>query len=334
MKHIFGKHQAFALVFLILTALVGCTNHSDENPSVSQTASVSTESDPSQAIESIVSSPQSNGSLPTEISSLSSSEISDLTSRINMEMYGDVKIGGNADKIILVGDSRVEIMALDPQYGNMEKNSDDLYCGKFGALSEDYVLAKGGAMFDWMDENISQIDEWIDDGTAIVIAMGVNGCNRLEDESLDEFADRYGGLYGNWIIEKSKEWKKKGAVTYFVSVNPVDDVCVESWGYDVRNAEIEVFNKRIRKMISDYEIGYIDTYSEVYDWVTKLHETDGVYQSGSYKGHTISDGLHYGQGSIIDKIWKIVKGKPPVAPVSESSSTQSSESSAASTFEP
>lgn len=319
MKNIFKKHRAAALFFAALTALSGCSR-SDEKPSVSQTTS-------SSSTESAASSSEPTVSLPTERSSLSSSDISDMISKINEEMYGDVKVGGNADKIIIVGDSRVEIMAIDPLYGNMEQDRSGLYCGKFGgALSEDYVLAKGGAMFDWMDENITRIDEWIDDGTAIVIAMGVNGCERLDSsESLDDFADRYGSLYGNWIIQKSKEWKEKGAVTYFVSVNPVDDVCVDSWGYNVRNAEIEVFNKRIRKMISDYDIGYIDTYSEVYDWVTKLHETGGVYKSGAYKGKTVFDGLHYDQSSIIDKIWNIVKGKPPVTQTSESSGTQTSD---------
>lgn len=80
----------------------------------------------------------------------------------------------------------------------------------------------------------------------------------------------------------------------------------------MKNSEIEAFNKRMKKIISDYDIGYIDTYSEVYNWVTKLHETCGFYQSGTYKSKLLSDGVHYDQSSIADKIWRVVKGKPPV----------------------
>lgn len=342
MKNIFKKHMIAALVFAALTALGGCAKRSYEKPPFSQTttsastqsaasssqptASASTESTASSSqsttsasTESASSSSQSTASASTESIVLTSSDNSDLTSKTIYELYGDIKVGGNADKIIIVGDSRVEIMAIDYRYGNMERNPKGFYCGNFnGALSGDYVLAQGGAMFDWMDENITRIDEWIDEGTAIVIAMGVNGCQTLKKqddtgyESLDEFADRYSSLYGNWIVQKSKEWKEKGAITYFVSVNPVDEVCAGSWGYNMKNSEIEAFNKRMKKIISDYDIGYIDTYSEVYNWVTKLHETCGFYQSGTYKGKLLSDGVHYDQSSIADKIWSVVKGKPPV----------------------
>lgn len=145
-----------------------------------------------------------------------SSDNFDSTSKTIYELYSDIKIGGNADKIIIVGDSRVEIMAIDYRYGNMERNPKGFYCGNFnGALSGYYVFAQGGAMFDWMDENITRIDEWIDEGTAIVIAMGVNGCQTLKKqdgtgyESLDEFADRYSSLYGNWIVQNRRNGKKR-----------------------------------------------------------------------------------------------------------------------------
>lgn len=128
------------------------------------------------------------------------------------------------DKLIFIGDSRTE--AIRDAVGD---NS------IWSCLS-----SKG---YDWMvSTGVPQIEDEIEDNTAVIILMGVNDVYQLSN-------------YITYINAKANEWADLGAKTYFVSVGPVQNDPY------VTNREIENFNASMEANLVG--VTYIDVYSHL-----------------------------------------------------------------------
>ena len=57
---------------------------------------------------------------------------------------------------------------------------------------------------------VPQVEDQIEDNTAVIILMGVNDLYHVND-------------YISYINSKAAEWGNRGAQTYFVSVGPVQN---------------------------------------------------------------------------------------------------------------
>ena len=96
----------------------------------------------------------------------------------------------SADKLVFIGDSRTE--------------------GLRDAVNDDSVWSCLSSMgYDWMvSTGVPQVEDQIEDNTAVIILMGVNDLYHVND-------------YISYINAKAAEWGDRGAQTYFVSVGPV-----------------------------------------------------------------------------------------------------------------
>lgn len=141
------------------------------------------------------------------------------------------------DKLIFIGDSRTE--------------------GIRDAVQDGSIWSCKSAMgYTWMaDTGVPQIEDEIENNTAVIILMGVNDPSNVNN-------------YINYINEKAAQWAALGAKTYFVSVGPV-----QSDPY-VTNAEIESFNTAMQTYLIDV------TYIDIYTWMTE-------------GGFSTIDGTHY-----------------------------------------
>ena len=74
--------------------------------------------------------------------------------------------------------------------------------------------------------------------------------------------------YAKLVNSKAEEWAEKGAKTYYVSVNPVQD------NARVSQAQIEFFNAKLQSQLVG--ISWIDTHSYLMS-----------------NGYVTTDGLHY-----------------------------------------
>ncbi len=196
--------------------------------------------------------------------------------------------GNTINNLVFIGDSRTVGMynalgfgsSPNEVVGTTDSNGDTWY-------------AKVSQGYDWMmNTAIKGAESKISSGTGVIILMGVNDLGNVDK-------------YTQSIIDKSKSWESKGATTFFVSVNPINDSLASSRGYFVRNSGVEEFNKKLISGISKSKVKYIDTYSVL---------------SGNFK--TV-DGLHYDNSTykkIYDAIKKKVEAHNKVANNSKSSS--------------
>ncbi|MBQ8305469.1 MAG: SGNH/GDSL hydrolase family protein [Blautia sp.] len=141
------------------------------------------------------------------------------------------------DKLIFIGDSRtVDI-----------KN----------AVNDDSIWScKVGKGYNWMSSTgVPDIEDEIEDNTAVIFLMGVNDPGNLVH-------------YINYINAKANEWQKLGAQTYFVSVGPVTNDPY------VTNSQIEVFNDSMEASLVG--VIFIDIYHHLVE-----------------NGYTTTDGTHY-----------------------------------------
>ena len=92
----------------------------------------------------------------------------------------------SADKLVFIGDSRTE--------------------GLRDAVNDDSVWSCLSSMgYDWMvSTGVPQVEDQIEDNTAVIILMGVNDLYHVND-------------YISYINAKAAEWGDRGAQTYFVS---------------------------------------------------------------------------------------------------------------------
>ncbi len=124
--------------------------------------------------------------------------------------------------------------------------------------------------YKWLETTaIPEAEEMIGNGTRVVINLGVNDVGNV---------NRYAAL----VNAKAAEWAERGAVTYYVSVNPVSD------NARVSEAQVEFFNNQIRGQLSG--IRWIDTH--------------GYLMSD---GFNATDGIHYDNATSV-KIFQAIMG--------------------------
>lgn len=150
----------------------------------------------------------------------------------------------SADKLVFIGDSRTE--------GIRDAVNDDSVWSCLSSMGYDWMVSTG----------VPQVEDQIEDNTAVIILMGVNDLYHVND-------------YLSYINSKAAEWANRGAQTYFVSVGPVqnDPYC--------SNAEIESFNAAMQANLSG--VTYIDVYSHLVS-----------------EGFSTVDGTHYPDSVSID----------------------------------
>ena len=124
----------------------------------------------------------------------------------------------------------------------------------------------------WMKETgVPSVESKITSGTAVIILMGVNDLFNTND-------------YIDYIYTKANEWRAKGAKTYFVSVNPINEATYSGF----KNTKIETFNNNMQTNLTN--VTYIDTYSYL------------ITHDVSYT----SDGLHY-KNNTSKKIYDLIQ---------------------------
>lgn len=140
--------------------------------------------------------------------------------------------------------------------------------------------AVGGGGCSWICENskeytwftetaIPKFDEYVGNGTKVVINMGVNDPEHYKQ-------------YAEFVNAKAAEWAQRGAKTYFVSVNPV-------WENPYTDQEdVDTFNANVPGMLSG--VTWIDTSS----WLMT-------------NGYRLLDGLHYDDPTYVN-IFNLIMG--------------------------
>ena len=140
--------------------------------------------------------------------------------------------------------------------------------------------AVGGGGCSWICENskeykwfsqtaIPKFDQYVGNGTKVVINMGVNDPEHYKD-------------YVATINAKAAEWAQRGAKTYLVSVNPV-------WENPYTTQEqVDTFNANVPGMLAG--VTWIDTSS----WLTT-------------NGYRVLDGLHYDDPTYVN-IFNLIMG--------------------------
>lgn len=117
-------------------------------------------------------------------------------------------------------------------------------------------VCEGGKGYDWFTSKaMERAEPSIGKGTKVVICLGVNDPGN---------ANRY-AAFAN---QKAAEWAARGAVTYFVSVNPVSD---NPW---TSQEQVALFNSCVAPQLSG--IRWIDTNSVL-----------------TANGYTMVDGMHF-----------------------------------------
>ena len=140
--------------------------------------------------------------------------------------------------------------------------------------------AVGGGGCSWVCENskeytwfvetaIPKFDQYVGNGTKVVINMGVN-----DPEHYNQYVET--------INAKAAEWAQRGAKTYLVSVNPV-------WENPYTTQEqVETFNANVPGMLVG--VTWIDTHS----WLVT-------------NGYRVLDGLHYDDPTYVN-IFNLIMG--------------------------
>lgn len=150
------------------------------------------------------------------------------------------------NKIIMVGDSR--------------------FVGMSASVSNSSTwLAKVSMGLSWLKETAapkllkrkkSNIDGW-----AVVFNLGVNDLGNVNN-------------YISYMNALGEQLREKGATVYFMTVNPIDDKTAKKKGYEVRNASVISFDKKMAAGLRGF--GIIDTYDELV-----------------FEGFSTVDGVHY-----------------------------------------
>ena len=80
--------------------------------------------------------------------------------------------------------------------------------------------------------------------------------------------------YISYMNALGEQLREKGATVYFMTVNPIDDKTAKKKGYEVRNASVISFDKKMAAGLRGF--GIIDTYDELV-----------------FEGFSTVDGVHY-----------------------------------------
>lgn len=143
------------------------------------------------------------------------------------------KVGIN--KIIIVGDSRMEFI---------ERDKDKL------DIPNNFIFdAKSGAEIDWtVDEAIPKLEELLQENKKynvhVIFNMGVNDLNYIVD--VKQKGVEYFELYESLIK------KYKNVSFYILSVNPIDEDVIDDYFNNKRtNKKIETFNNTFITLLND-----------------------------------------------------------------------------------
>ena len=164
------------------------------------------------------------------------------------------------NRLIYVGDSRIT--------------------GMKSSLSNDSIqyIDKVGMGYNWLkNEAMSTLESKLQENSSyvVVIAFGANDLYNI---------DNYISLYN------SLEEKYSDISFYYMSVNPVDESKESSYGYSLKNSDIEAFNEKLKQAFSD---SYIDTYNAIKD---DFDTADGLH----YNNETNEKIHEYTMSSISD----------------------------------
>lgn len=159
------------------------------------------------------------------------------------------------------------IMVGDSRFVGMQQAVGDAGCVWIGQVS---------AGLSWFcDTAVPEIDAAVTDQSVIIINMGVNDLGNV-----------WG--YLEVLNQKVPEWLEKGAVVYYMSVNPV-----ESHPY-ISNDDIAEFNNILYNSMPP-EVGWIETYSYLLDngYATQdgVHFDAGTYQTIFYYTMEVLEGF-------------------------------------------
>ena len=188
--------------------------------------------------------------------SIVSTDVADDEEELTTAKYAGLKTTATGsfaqNKIIMVGDSR--------------------FVGMSASISNSSTwIAKISMGLSWLQETAApkllkrkpaNIDGW-----AVVFNLGVNDLGNVNN-------------YISYMNGLGEELRAKGATVYFMTVNPIDDKTAKKKGYQVRNASVIDFNKKMVAGLRGF--GIIDTYDElVFDGFSTV---DGVhYTADTYR---------------------------------------------------
>jgi len=180
---------------------------------------------------------------------------SDLTSKLN---------GDHTERnLVLIGDSRTTGMDYAVTGNNIVAT---IRIDRYGTWS-----AQGGARYEWFrDTGIPRAKKYLKKNTSVIILMGYNDIAAHSAKP---------SQYYNLINKKAAAWKKYGVDVYYVSVNPAGSVRNCPAKYERRNKQIENWNKKMKKGLSD-DVTYIDIYDRIkrnFTTVDNIHYDDDTY---------------------------------------------------------
>lgn len=128
--------------------------------------------------------------------------------------------------------------------------------------SRDVWSCKSAMGLKWMKSTgVPAVEDKISTGTAVIILMGVNDLYNTDN-------------YIAYINQKSNEWRQKGAKTFFVSVNPINEQTYKGF----KNTKIETFNSKMQSSLTN--VTYIDTYNYLITHDCK-YTSDGLHYQAS-----------------------------------------------------
>ncbi|MDO4623485.1 MAG: SGNH/GDSL hydrolase family protein [Eubacteriales bacterium] len=223
---------------------------------------------------------------------------------------GSIRESVNGRKVIMIGDSRAVGMgmAVDPE-------------------AETCIWScLGGMGYNWMvSQGVPAIESLIDGKTDIIVSMGVN-------DAWDGMADEFLPRYVEYMNAKALEWKKLGARTYYVSVNPirqqyqlgqylVDDNSVVYWNtYMKRNLSSDVIWIETYETIRDHvdyadDIHYRDTtYKEIYDLMLQAASRGNAEEEGVERSVNAVTIPSTTEASVESEVTKAPTEEPTVEP--------------------
>ena len=140
---------------------------------------------------------------------------------------------------IFLGDSRtVGIANAVSGFGIKEQIGAQVNRGS----GKNYYLARWGSKLDWAKANIGTIDKRVGANKAVIILMGCN-------DAVTNYPENITTQYANFFNSKAKEWTKKGARVYYVSVGYINN--------SYNTTQIKNFNTKLRNKLNREIIRWI-----------------------------------------------------------------------------
>lgn len=150
--------------------------------------------------------------------------------------------------------------------------------------SGNHWIARNGAGYNWFQNNaLEKVEPWIASDAAVVVMLGVNDSIGWYERDFKELADGDTDKYAELLNRKAQEWRSKGAMVYYCTINPVgmrpgdDDFYFSDLSW-TNNPELESWNNQMRsKLSTDVEV--LDSYSYIkqnYYAPDELHYDDAT----------------------------------------------------------